>query len=89
MRCDVCDLEQVLPESAVADGSRGKIVHALKSHCGYYAARSREGKRDATSLQRECSARARSGNSIDASRPFREMIARPKIIRNEWKTAEI
>lgn len=38
VRCDVCDLEQVLPESAVADGSRGKIVHALKSHCGYYAA---------------------------------------------------
>ncbi|KAK7232424.1 hypothetical protein SO694_00032121 [Aureococcus anophagefferens] len=50
VRCDVCDLEQVLPESAVADGSRGKIVHALKSHCGYYAAR-REDKRDATSLQ--------------------------------------
>ena len=33
--------------------------------------------------------RARFGNSIHASRPFREMIARPKISRNEWKTAEI
>ena len=46
-------------------------------------------KSDSTSLQRECSARARSGKSIHASRPFREMIARPKISRNEWKTAEI
>ena len=46
-------------------------------------------KGDSTSLQRECSARARSGNSTHASRPFREMIARPKISRNEWKTAEI
>jgi hypothetical protein len=46
-------------------------------------------KGDSTSLQRECSARARSGISIYASRPFREMIARPKVSRNEWKTAEI
>ena len=46
-------------------------------------------KSDSTSLRRECSARARSGKSIHASRPFREMIARPKISRNEWKTAEI
>ena len=46
-------------------------------------------KGDSTSLQRECSARARSGISIYASRAFREMIARPKISRNEWKTAEI
>ena len=46
-------------------------------------------KGGSTSLQRECSARARSGNSIHASRPFREMIARPKVSRNEWKTAEI
>jgi hypothetical protein len=45
-------------------------------------------KSDATSLQRERSARARCGNSIHASRPFREMIARPKISRNERKTAE-
>ena len=37
-RCGVCGLDQVLPESAVADGGRGKVVHALKSHCGYYAA---------------------------------------------------
>ena len=27
--------------------------------------------------------------SIHASRPFREMIARPKISQNEWKPAEI
>ena len=46
-------------------------------------------KSDSTSLQRECSARARSGKSIHAARPSREMIARPKISRNEWKTAEI
>ena len=46
-------------------------------------------KSDSTSLQRECSARARSGKSIHASRPFREMIARPKISRNEWKPAEL
>lgn len=37
-RCGVCGLDQVLPESAVSDGGRGKVVHALKSHCGYYAA---------------------------------------------------
>ena len=36
-------------------------------------------KRDSTSLQHECSARACSRKSIHASRPFREMIARPKI----------
>ena len=46
-------------------------------------------KGDSTSLQRECSARASSGKSIHASRPFREMIARPKISQNEWKPAEI
>ena len=46
-------------------------------------------KGDSTSLQRECSARARSVKSIHASRPFQEMIARPKISQNEWKTAEI
>ena len=37
----------------------------------------------------ECSARDRSGKSIRASRALREMIARPKMSRNEWKTAEI
>ena len=40
---------------------------------------------DSTSLRRECPARARSGASIHASRTLREMIARPKISRNEWK----
>ena len=33
--------------------------------------------------------RARVPQSIHASRPFREMISRPKISRNEWKTGEI
>ena len=46
-------------------------------------------KGDSTSLQRECSARARSGKSIHASRALRGMIARPKISRNERKTTEI
>ena len=41
------------------------------------------------SLQHECSARARAGKSIHASRALREMIARPKISQNEWKTTEI
>jgi hypothetical protein len=45
-------------------------------------------KSDSTSLQRECSARARFGNSAHASRALREMIARPKISRNERKTTE-
>ena len=45
-------------------------------------------KGDSSSLQHECSARARSGKSIHASRALREMIARPKISRNEWKPAE-
>ena len=46
-------------------------------------------KGDSTSLQRECSARARFGNSTHASTALREMIARPKISRNERKTTEI
>ena len=46
-------------------------------------------KGDSTSLQRECAARAHYEKHIHASRPSREMIARPKISRNEWKTAEI
>ena len=50
--------------------------------------RSGRHKGDSTSLQRECSARARSGNSTHASRALRAMIARPNISRNERKTAE-
>ena len=38
---------------------------------------------DSSSLQHECSARARSRKSIHASRALPEMIARPKISRNE------
>jgi hypothetical protein len=45
-------------------------------------------KGDSTSLQCECFARARPRKSIHASRALREMIARPKISRNEWKSAE-
>jgi hypothetical protein len=45
-------------------------------------------KGDSTSLQRECFARARSRKSVRASRALREMIARPKISRNEWRSAE-
>ena len=48
----------------------------------FYAGRE---KGDSTSLQRECSARARFGNSTHASRALREMIARPK---NQPKRAE-
>jgi len=46
-------------------------------------------KSDSSSLRHECSARARCGKSIHPSRALREMIARPKISRNEWKTTEI
>ena len=46
-------------------------------------------KSDSSSLQHECSARARFGNSTHASRVLREMIARPKVSRNERKTTEI
>ncbi|KAK7234865.1 hypothetical protein SO694_0029005 [Aureococcus anophagefferens] len=40
-------------------------------------------------MQRERSARARSGKRIHASRALRKIIARPKISRNEWNAAEI
>ena len=43
---------------------------------------------DSSSLQHESSARARSGKSTHASRALREMIARPKISRNERETTE-
>ena len=46
-------------------------------------------KGDSTSLQRGRSARARSKERRSRSRPFREMITRPKISQNEWKTTEI
>ena len=68
---------------------RALLRRPAPSAAAFYASRSGQDKGDSTSLQRECSARARSGKHIHASRPFREMIARPKISRNEWKTAEI
>ena len=60
-------------EAAPADG----VASAPGRHQG-----------DSTSLQRERSARARSGKSTHASRALRGMIARPKISRNERKTTE-
>jgi tRNA-splicing endonuclease subunit Sen2 len=46
-------------------------------------------KSASSSLHHECSRARAFRKSIHASRPFREMIARPKISRNEWKTTEI
>ena len=46
-------------------------------------------KGDSTSLQRGRSARARSEERRSRSRPFQEMITRPKVSQNEWKTTEI
>jgi hypothetical protein len=66
-------------EPAVAANSRANKIAFLTG----------QEKGDSTSLQCECSARARFGNSTNASRALREMIARPKISRNEWKTTEI
>ena len=65
-----------------------KATIAIDDATGLPTCRPGQDKGDSTSLQRECSARTRSGKSIHASRPFREMIARPKISRNEWKPAE-
>ena len=68
-----------------------KPVYAtfLRSALSFDVSSSGQEKGDSTSLQHECSARARSGNSSHASRALREMIARPKISRNEWKSTEI
>ena len=82
-------VERVL-EAAVAASAHARAhrrVALVKTH--KTASGTGQEKSDSSSLQHECSARARSGKSIRASRPFREMIARPKISRNEWKTAEI
>ena len=71
-------------------GSRADALAALHrgaARCVAWAPGQEKG--DSTSLQCACSARARFGNSTHASRALREMIARPKISRNERKTAEI
>jgi hypothetical protein len=68
--------------NALADPDTGKVSMGASFLAG-------QQKGDSMSLQRECSARARFGKHIHASRPLREMIARPKISRNERKTAEI
>ena len=66
-----------------------KATIAIDDATGLPTCRPGQHKGDSTSLQRECAARTRSGKRIHASRPSREMIARPKISRNEWKMAEI
>jgi len=69
-RCGVCGLDQVLPESAVADGGRGKVVHALKSHCGYYAACSMSASNaHIAALQELVAEPLRRGMPGDAERP--------------------
>ena len=70
-----------------ADALRRSPLHARRRDGARRLAGREQG--DSTSLQRECSARARLGNSTHASRALREMIARPKIGRNERKTTEI
>merc|ERR1712091_831378 len=80
------DYHRYLAEFQAPDRRKESSSSALESY--QQASQTGQHKGDSTSLQRECSARARSGKSIHASRPFREMIARPKISRNEWKTAE-
>ena len=75
-----------LVEATIADAPS---VEAVFVAAPYLAVGTRAGKGDSMSLQRECSARARFGTSTHASRALREMIARPKISRNEWETAEI
>ena len=65
------------------------VARAEHEHPALRAHHPGQQKGDSTSLQRECSARARFKNSTHASRALREMIARPKISRNERKTTEI
>ena len=76
----------------VAGGDLDDALAAAAEELLDAAGRRRPGqeKGDSTSLQRGCSARARvPGTTLHASRPFREMITRPKISQNEWKTTEI
>ena len=87
---DPRDHVDVKPRST--ERTRRKIMVALFKARGAsqtMMCESGQEKGDSTSLQHECSARARFGKSTHASRPFREMIARPKISRNERKTTEI
>jgi len=67
--------------------ANGALVDAA-TRDGATACRAGRHKGDSTSLQRECAARARFGNSTHASRALREMIARPNISRNERETTE-
>ena len=83
-RCYSMDVAH--PLMVVATAERKLCVYDLSSANWQQPG---QDKSDSTSLRRECSARARSGGSIHASRTLREMIARPKISKNEWKSAEI
>jgi len=71
---------------AVSD-TAALIAFGVLAEFGRYVADVRE-TGASNSLQHVFSARARSGKSIQASRPLRDMIARPKISRNEWKMTE-
>ena len=75
-------------EFVVAEGTGHTAVGSILGLNNATLATGQE-KGDSTSLQRECSARARFKNSTNASRALREMIARQKISRNERETTEI
>ncbi|KAH8098568.1 hypothetical protein JL720_1523 [Aureococcus anophagefferens] len=87
-RREVPNALEAPPASSGASPNALEASLASNGESSYYYAHgdrreAGQDKSDSTSLQRECSARARSGKSIHASRPFQEMIARPKISRNE------
>ena len=79
----VVDVDVPVPDDEVWGDPLTVVVYDKKDRWG-----AGQDTSDSTSLRRERSARARSGKSIHASRPFREMIARPKVSRNEWTPAE-
>ena len=64
--------------------TRARLEYLL-AYAYFALVESGQEKGDSTSLQRECSARARSGKSIQAASALRGMTARPKISRNEWR----
>jgi hypothetical protein len=87
--------DEFLARESKADGAEASRLHAIAEDEDIYRVLrtpprgAGQEKSDSSSLQHECSARARSGKRIYASRALREMIARPKMSRNEWKTTEI
>ena len=73
---------KAMSKKAVTDAKQEKTLLAERDCIEKFDPGQEKG--DSTSLQRECSARARFGNSTHASKALREIIARPKISRNEW-----